>query len=415
MDLSGIKTTFRAFRYRNYKIYFSGQVVSLVGSWMQQIALGWLVYKLTNSAFLLGLVGFSGQIPSFILAPFAGIVADRYDRYKVLIATQILFMLQALTLAALVLTGVAGVTTIIVMSLIQGTIMAFDSPVRHAFVIQIVEKKEDLGNAIALNSSSFHASRLVGPPLAGLIIAAASEGVCFLINGIGYTAVIVALLKIKVKPLKQHKGNTSPLKDIKDGFSYAFNSIPIKTILATVAFASVVGMPYAVLMPVMARDVLEGTSQTFGVLMGGAGLGAFTGALYLASQSSAAGLLKNMFLAFILFGFGMVGFSMSRDVGLSFVLLVTVGFGMMTIMASSNTIIQSVVSEEMRGRVMSLYTFSFMGLAPFGNLLSGAIAQKIGTPATIFLSGALCVGASLIFMSKSRKIEQSVTEAYENN
>jgi len=407
MNLNGIKTTFRALSYPNYRTYFSGQIISQVGSWMQQIALGWLIYRLTDSAFLLGIAGFAGQIPSFVLAPFAGIVADRYDRYKVLIITQSLFMIQALILATLVLTGTAGVTTIIIMSLIQGSIMAFDAPARHSFVVQIVDRKEDLSNAIALNSTSFHASRLIGPPLAGLIIAIANEGICFLINGLSYIIVIVALIKIKVKPVEHKAGHKNALSDIKDGFSYAFHSAPIKMILLTVAFASIIGMPYTVLMPVMAKDILHGTSQTFGLLMGGAGCGALTGALYLASRNSSKGLLKNMPLALAIFGLGMIGFSMSRSIELSLGLLVTVGFGMMTIMASSNTVIQSVVDENMRGRVMSLYTFSFMGLAPFGNLLSGAIAHKIGTPATIFLSGLLCFAVALFMIFRKDRIRSA--------
>jgi len=415
VDISGIRTTFRALNYPNYRKYFLGQIASLVGTWMQQVALGWLVYRLTGSAFLLGIAAFAGQVPSFILAPFAGIAADRYDRYKILIITQSLFMVQALVLAALVLLNIAGVTTIIILSLIQGVIMAFDAPARHAFVVRIVDRKDDIGNAIALNSTTFHASRLVGPPLAGFIIAVSNEGICFLINGLSYIMVITALLMIKVEPHEHQNSHKSAMRDIKDGFLYVFRSVPIKAILMMVAFASVIGMPYAVLMPVMARDVLHGASQTFGLLMGGAGLGALTGALYLASRKNARGLFRNLSIAPLIFGLGIIGFSISRSVELSLILLVTSGFGMMTIMASSNTIIQSVVDENMRGRVMSLYTFSFMGLTPFGNLVMGSAAQKIGTPATLFISGILCIGASLLFISKTRRIEPMLKDIYDRN
>jgi len=413
MSFSGIRNIFRALSYKNYKIYFFGQITSQVGSWMQQVALGWLVYRLTNSAFLLGIVGFSAQIPSFILSPIAGIAADRYDRYKILIITQSLFMVQALVLAALVLLDIAGVTTIIILSLIQGIIMAFDAPARHAFVVQIVDRKDDIGNAIALNSTTFHASRLVGPPLAGVIIAVANEGICFLINGLSYIMVIAALLMIKVKPLEHTGTSKSAINDIRDGFIYAFRSVPIKAILLMVAFVSIFGMPYTVLLPVMARDVLHGTSQTFGILMGGAGVGALTGALYLASKKNAHGLFKNLAIAPLIFGLGMIGFSMSRSVELSLILLVTGGFGMMTTMASSNTVIQSIVDENMRGRVMSIYTLSFMGLLPFGNLLAGSVAQKIGTPATLLINGSLCIGASLLFMSKTKMIEPLLKGIYD--
>lgn len=415
MAFSGLKTIFRALNHKNYKIYFFGQITSQVGSWMQHVAMGWLVYRITGSAILLGIVAFASQIPSFILSPFAGIVADRYDRYKILIITQSLFMVQALILAALVLTDSAGVTTIIILSVIQGIIMSFDAPARHAFVVQIVDRKDDISNAIALNSTTFHASRLVGPPVAGFIIAVSNEGICFLINGLSYIMVIGALLMIKVKPLEIPKVHKSAANDIRDGFVYAYRSVPIKAILMMVAFASVIGMPYTTLMPVMARDILHGTSQTFGILMGGAGLGALTGALYLASKTHSRGLFKNMSVAPTIFGLGMIGFSISRTVELSLILLVTGGFGMMTIMASSNTIIQSVVHENMRGRVMSLYTFAFMGLLPFGNLLAGAIAHQIGTPATLFISGILCIGASLFFISKTKSIEPLLKGIYDKN
>lgn len=415
MAFSGLKTTFRALNHKNYKIYFFGQITSQIGSWMQQVALGWLVYRITGSAILLGTVAFASQIPSFILSPLAGITADRYNRYKILIITQSLFMAQALILAALILTDSAGVATIIILSIVQGIIMSFDAPARHAFVVQIVDRKEDISNAIALNSTTFHASRLVGPPLAGFIIAFSNEGICFLINGLSYIMVIGALLMIKVKPLEIPKVHKSAANDICDGFVYAYRSVPIKAILMMVAFASIIGMPYTTLMPVMARDILHGTSQTFGILMGGAGLGALTGALYLASKTNSRGLFRNLSIAPLIFGLGIIGFSISRSVELSLILLVTGGFGMMTIMASSNTIIQSVVDENMRGRVMSLYTFAFMGLLPFGNLLTGAIAHKIGTPATIFISGILCIGASLLFISKTRRIEPLLKGIYDKN
>lgn len=401
-----LSTTFRALRSRNYRLYFWGQSLSLIGTWMQQVALGWLVYRLTDSAFLLGVVGFSSQIPTLFLAPLTGVAADRFPRRAILVATQSLFMVQALALAAIVLLGVETIPIIILLSLFHGVVMAFDAPARHAFVVEIVGSRDDLSNGIALNSALFHASRLIGPSSAGILIMLWGEGICFLANGLSYLTTIAALLAIRLAPVAARREEGRILSQFADGVRYARGSLPIKSILLLVAFVCFVGMPYTTLLPIIARDVLHGDSTTFGYLMSGAGIGAVSGALYLASRPGNAALLRNIMIAPAVFGIGAMGLAFSRSFPLSFAILAVSAFGMMTVMATSNTVLQEVVSERMRGRVMSLYTLSFFGSVPFGNLLAGSLAAHLGAPVTIFMAGVLCIGAAAVFRMYYGEIEK---------
>ena len=392
----GWKLLLRALKYKNYRLFFGGQSVSLIGMWMQSIALSWLVYRLTNSAILLGVIGFVSQIPSFILSPLAGVYADRWNRRYMLICTQALLMLQSLTLAALVLGGVVAVWHLIALALFSGIVNAFDAPARQSFVIDMIEQKEDLGNAIALNSAIFNGSRLIGPSLAGIIIAATGEGICFLINGLTYLAIISALWAMHINPKEHLVQNTPVLQELKDGFSYVYNHIPIRSLLILVAIVSLVGMPYIVLMPIFAKEILRGGPSTLGFLMASSGVGALTGAIFLASRRDFKGTGRLIPVAAIIFGTGLIAFSFSRVFMYSCALMLMTGFGLMVQMALSNTSLQTIVDDDKRGRVMSFYTMAFMGMAPFGSLLAGSLAHRIGAPETLLLGGLACVAGALV-------------------
>ncbi len=392
----GWKLLLRALKYKNYRLFFGGQSVSLIGMWMQSIALSWLVYRLTNSAILLGVIGFVSQIPSFILSPLAGVYADRWNRRYMLICTQALLMMQSLTLAALVLGGVVAVWHLIALALFSGIVNAFDAPARQSFVIDMIEQKEDLGNAIALNSAIFNGSRLIGPSLAGIIIAATGEGICFLINGLTYLAIIAALMAMHINPKEHLVQNTPVLQELKDGFSYVYNHIPIRSLLILVAIVSLVGMPYIVLMPIFAKEILRGGPSTLGFLMASSGVGALTGAIFLASRRDFKGTGRLIPVAAIIFGTGLIAFSFSRVFIYSCALMLMTGFGLMVQMALSNTSLQTIVDDDKRGRVMSFYTMAFMGMAPFGSLLAGSLAHRIGAPETLLLGGLACVAGALV-------------------
>lgn len=404
---------FRALRYKNFRVFFFGQTISLIGTWMQYVAMSWLVYDLTNSAFLLGVVGFASQIPAFILSPFTGVLSDRHNRYKILLLTQILAMLQAFILAFLTLTGNIAVWHIIIMGIFLGCVNSLDIPARHSFILQMIEEKEHLGNAIALNSMMFNFARLIGPTLAGVLIAITGEGVCFLVNAISYLAVIASLFAMDkgIKIRKDKKVDYNIFKDLKEGFNYAFRFQPIRAILLLLSIISLMGMSYAVLMPVFARDILHGGPHTLGFLMAAIGLGALGGTVYLASMKRALTLGNLLPVSAGVFGLGITAFSFSHNMWLSLSLLFVSGFGIMVQMASSNTILQTIVDDDKRGRVMSLYTMAFMGMAPLGSLLAGALASKIGALNTLLISGLSCVAVSLIFATKVpalRKILQPV-------
>jgi MFS family permease len=409
---SSLKSIVRSLHHRNFRLFFSGQSISLIGTWMQRIALGWLVYRLTSSAFLLGLVGFAGQIPTFLLASFAGVLADRYNRHRILIFTQTLAMIQAIVLSFLVLSHLIKIWHIIVLSMVLGIINAFDMPTRQSFMVEMVEEKKDLGNAIALNSSMVNSARLLGPSAAGLLIAALGEGTCFLINAISYMAVIVSLLlmKIEQKNIKPH--NSKVLQELKEGFRYALDFAPIRDILLIFALVNLTGMPYMVLMPVFAKDVLHGGPSTLGFLMGSTGLGALTGALYLASRKSVLGLGKKIPIAATVFGSALIIFSFSRLLFFSLGLMLLTGIGQMILMASSNTLLQTIVDDDKRGRVMSFYTMAFMGATPVGSLIAGFLASKIGAPLTVFIGGLACIFGAFFFAKRLPILRKLVRPIY---
>lgn len=410
----GIAYVFRAMRHRNYSLFFSGQLVSMIGTWMTRIAISWLIYRLTGSALLLGVVGFAGQIPSFILAPIAGVLVDRWSRHRVLIWTQALAMLQSAALAALDLTGAMQVWHVVALAVFQGVINAFDMPARQAFVVEMVNDRNDLANAIALNSTLVNGSRLLGPSIGGVIIAAVGEGWCFAIDAASYLAVIGSLLAMKGLPIvtgrKPGAGNV--LGELREGVSYAWHSPPIRNILILLSIVSLVGFPYTVLMPIFASDILHGGPGLLGMLMAASGVGALGGATYLAARRSVLGLGRVIPLMSAVFGVGLIVLSLSNIVWLSLLLMVVTGLGFMVQMASSNTLLQTIVDEDKRGRVMSFYTMAFMGTAPFGSLIAGSLAQRIGAPPTLLLGGIGCVAAAAWFFWSLPRLRRFVRPIY---
>jgi len=410
--LGGLKIMFRSLRYRNYRLFFEGQSISLIGTWIQRIALPWLVYRLSGSPFLLGLVAFTGQIPTFLLSPFAGVVTDRWNRHRILIVTQILAMIQALVLAILFFGGGIKVWHIILLGASLGCVNAFDMPARQSFVIEMVERKEELGNAIALNSSMVNSARLLGPSIAGVLIAAVGEGICFLLNGLSYLFVIASLLLMNVSAPKNKPQNTRVWQGLKEGLSYAFGFPPIRFPILLLGLVSLMGMPYAVLMPVFVKEILHGGSHTFGFIMGASGIGALVGAFYLASRKSVLGLEKIIPLSAAIFGTGLIAFSFSRVFWLSLALMFITGLGMIMQMASSNTILQTIVDDDKRGRVMSFYAMAFFGTAPFGSLLAGGLASRIGAPNTLIIGGISCVLGALIFTKKLPELKKMIHPIY---
>jgi len=396
-SINNFKLTFRALQSRNYRLFYLGQFISLIGTWMQQIAVSWLVYRMTNSVFLLGLVGFISQFPTFIISPFAGVWSDRFNKYRILIWTQSLSMIQALILAALVLSGTIAVWQIILLSLFLGCINAFDVPARQAFIIEMIDDRSDLGNAIALNSAMFNGARFLGPFVAGILIAAVGEGICFLINGLSYIAVIIALLAMNIVNIKKVIRKTSVLEEFKEGFVYVFSDQKMRSILLLMALTSIMGVPFIVLTPAFARDILHGGPHTLGFLMSALGAGALLGAFYLASRISVKGLRKNIPLAVCVFGLGLIGMSLSRFLWIALLLTFLVGFGMMIQVASSNTWLQTNVDNDKRGRMISFFALSFLGMAPFGSLLAGSMAGRLGVGLTLFIGGICCILGAVLF------------------
>jgi len=411
-ELNNFKQTFRALEHRNYRLFFMGQGISLVGTWMQQVAISWLVYRMTNSVFLLGVVGFAGQIPTFIFTPFAGVIADRHSRHRILVITQILSMLQALLLAMLVLTGSVKIWHMIALSAFLGLVNSFDMPVRHAFTVEMIEKKEDLGNAIALNSSMVNMARLIGPSLAGVLIAVLGEGICFLLNGISYIAVIISLLAMKIKKTEPKLSYPNVLYELKEGVVYALNFAPIRYILLLLALVSLMGVPYQVLMPVFAKDIFHGGPKTLGFLVTMAGVGALIGAVYLASKKSVRGLVGLIALTSGIFGLSIIVFSHSNMLWFSVIVVCISGFAMMVQMAASNTILQTIVEEDKRGRIMSFFTMAFIGMVPFGSLMAGSLASKIGAPNTLIIGGICCMLGSAVFFRKLPSIRKKIRPIY---
>ena len=379
---------------------------------MTRVATSWLIYRLTDSAFLLGLIGFSGQISMLILGPFAGVWVDRWNRHRVLVVTQTLSMVQSFVLAALALSGRITFWEILVLSLMQGSMNAFDMPARQAFVIEMVEERGDLANAIALNSSMVNGARLIGPSLAGLLIAAAGEGYCFLIDGISYIAVIISLLLMVVSRESRKQEGENVFTELKRGWQYARGFVPIRAILLLLALVSLVGMPYTVLMPIFAGSVLHGGAHTLGFLMAASGVGAVSSALVLARRQTVRGLGRIIPLNAGIFGVALVGFSLSRWFWLSLVLMVATGYGLMQQMAASNTVLQTIVEEDKRGRVMGFYSMAIVGTAPFGSLIAGVVANRIGAPATLGIGGALCALGALWFVRKLPQVRALIRPIY---
>jgi len=400
---SGLPATLRALKHRNFQLFFSGQLISLIGTWMQSVAQSWLVYRLTGSSLLLGSVGFASQIPVFLVAPLGGIVADRCNRQRVVIATQVASMVLALILAILTLSGWVRVWHIFVLAALLGVVNAFDIPGRQSFLVDMVGK-EDLMNAIALNSSMFNGARVVGPAVAGILVAKIGEGWCFFANGVSYIAVIIGLFMMRVQPRHTAPKAGSPLRDIIDAFQWVRRTGPIRALLLLLGLVSLVAMPYSVLMPVFADKVLHGGARGLGILMGATGVGALLGALTLASRTGVRGLGRWVAYSCGAFGASLVLFSMSRNFWLSTALLLPVGFSMMLQMSSSNTLIQAMVPDELRGRVMALYSMMFMGMAPFGALLGGALADRIGAPLTVGIGAMAGVAGAFWFGAQLPKI-----------
>jgi MFS family permease len=402
----------RALGSRNYRLFFSGQSVSLVGTWITRIATSWLVYRLTGSVLLLGVVGFCGQIPTLLLAPFAGVLVDRWNRHRILVVTQALSLLQSAALAVLALTGIITVPHVLLLQIAQGIINAFDTPARQAFVSEMVEDRADLPNAIALNSSMVNGSRIIGPSIGGIVIAAVGEGWCFALDALSYVAVIGSLLAMRLTPRATPRRDTRMREELATGFRYVTRFVPVRSALLLLSLVSVMGMPYTVLMPAISANVLHGGPHTLGFLMTASGAGALGGALYLASRRSVLGLGRAMAVASTTFGVGLAAFSLSRSLWLSLLLLPLVGAGMMVTMAATNTIIQTLVSEDLRGRVMAFYTMAFLGTAPIGSLVAGLAADRIGPQRTILLGGIACIAAGAWFATRLPRLRELVRPIY---
>jgi MFS family permease len=410
---SRVSFMLRAFSYRNYRLFFGGQIVSLIGSWISMTATSWLVYRLTGSTLLLGVVGFAGQFPGFIMGPIAGAYLDRWDRHKVLQITQAASMVQSFVFAALTLTGHITVPGIIILSAIQGVVNAFDMPARQAFVTTMITDKDDLANAIAMNSSMFNAARLIGPSIAGVIIVTAGEGWCFLIDGISYFAVLIALGAMRnVRQAARPRTKASMAEQLLEGWHYVFGFRPIRSLMLLLSFLCLVAMPFSVLMPVFADTILGGGPSTLGFLMTASGVGALAGALWLSTRRSVVGLGRVILVNTGIFGLGLIGFALSRSFWLSAFFMAVTGFGMMVEMAASNTVIQTIVDDEKRGRVMSFYVMAFLGTAPFGSLLAGALSDRIGAPQTVLVSGVLCLAAAAWFWRELPAIRAVVRPIY---
>lgn len=424
----GASHAWRALRHRNFRLFFGGQSISLIGTWMTRIATAWLVYRLTHNALLLGTVSFCGQVPVFLLSPFAGVWVDRLDRRKLLVWTQALSMVQSLLLAGLTLGGVINIPWILGLSVMQGLVNAFDMPGRQSFMVQMIEGREDLGNAIAINSSMVNLARLVGPALAGILIAATSEGWCFLTDGVSYIAVIASLLMMRLPAPEPRRARTSTLVELKEGWTYVSQFLPIRTILSLFAAVSLMGMPFVVLMPVFAARVLHGGASTLGFLMGAMGVGALISALSLAARKSVRGLIRIIPIAAGVFGLALIGFGLSQAYWFSMLMVFIAGMGMMQGMTASNTVIQTLVSEDKRGRVMSYYTMAFVGMAPFGSLLAGAMARLLpashfalrgaafvltGSQWTVMIDGAVVVLGAIWFISRLPVLRKVVRPIYQ--
>src|SRR3984893_9492597 len=392
-----VSTRFRALRHRNFQLFFAGQLVSLIGTWMQSTAQLWLVYKMTNSPVLLGIFGFASQIPILFLASLGGYLGDRYNRHRGVIWTQAASLLLAFALAALTLLGVVRVWEVIFIAFLVGIVNAFDVPIRQAFLVQMVGK-EDLPNAIALNSSIFNGARVVGPAIAGFAIAWIGEGWCFFLNGVSFLAVIIALLAMRLAPVERKRSTESPLRSLMQGFRFAMSDVPIRSALLLLSWLSLLGLQYSVFLPIFANEILHGGPRGLGLLMSSAGVGAVLGALHFAARTEYTGLARWIAGTATICGIGLIVFSESRVFWLSMVVLFVVGFSATVQMAATNTIIQNRVPDELRGRIMAVYATMFMGVQPIGSLLAGGVAKRIGAPHTLAIFGLLVLMGSLVFL-----------------
>lgn len=415
IDSGAFRTMFRALSYRNYRYYFVGQSISLIGTWVQNIALGWLVYRLTGSALLLGSVVFALQIPSLFITPFAGVLADRWNRRHVIIISQAAAMGIAFILAWLVLSDQITVGWILPLAVMNGIILAFDTPFRQAFVADIVTRREDLSNAIALNSSVYNLARFVGPPIGGMLIAWLGEGWCFFINGVSFSSTIIGLMAIKIQLPGAAKHLGSIMAQLKEGLRYVIRIRSLRYLILLLTFSSLFGLPFQALMPLFAADVLQGDAQTLGILTGSLGAGALSGALFLASRKNILSIPGLTFMAATVFSGGLMVFALSKSTILSMIALVVTGFGMIMHFNATNTLLQSISDENKRGRVVSLYSLTFMGITPLGSLLAGAIAEYIGVPYTVFGLAILCLASALFFGTKVRLVFFSLSRKLKQN
>ena len=409
---AGRPSILRALRHRNYRLFFAGQSLSLVGTWITRIATSWLIYRLTGSALLLGIVGFCGQIPSLFLAPVAGVFVDRWNRHRVLVVTQVLSMLQSLALAVLALAGIITVGQVLALQVLQGVINAFDTPARQAFVVSMIEDRADLANAIALNSSMVNASRILGPSIGGVLIAAVGEGWCFLVDAVSYLAVIASLAAMHTVHENRHTGEFRLVEELAAGFRYVTGFMPIRTVLLLLALVSTMGMPYAVLMPAVAAKLLHGGPHTLGWLMTAAGVGALAGAFFLAARRSVLGLGRVIATASGLFGAALIALGASRALWLSLLIMPLIGAGFMVALAASNTLVQTLTDAHLRGRVMAFYTMAFLGTAPLGSLMAGLLADRIGEPRTIAAGGVACLLGAGWFASRLPRMREVVRPIY---
>jgi MFS family permease len=407
-----LSSAFRALRSRNYRLFFIGQGISLIGTWMTRLATAWLVYRITDSAFLLGVVNFAGQLPSFFLPPLAGVWVDRWDRHKVLVATQVAAMAQSLALAALTLSGRINMPWVIGLTLFQGVINAIEIPTRQSFVVRMIDDRADLSNAIALNSSNFNAARLVGPAVAGAVVAAVGEGYCFLIDGLSYIAVIGGLLAMKLTPDQRMRSRRHIRHELAEGWKYVAGSAAIRSILIFLAVIGIVGAPCTVLAPMIAGQTLGGGANTLGFLMAASGVGALICAVRLVFRRSVVGLGRLMTIAVAMFGIGCVLLGLSRWLWISMMLMAVTGYGLMYQIVATNTIVQTIVEDDKRGRVMSFYTIALLGSAPIGSLLSGSLAARIGVQPTFVVSGTACALAALWFWRQLPEIRRAVRPRY---
>ena len=402
----------RALRHRNYRLFVSGQTVSLVGTWITRVATSWLVYRLTGSELLLGVLGFCGQIPTLLIAPFAGVLVDRWDRRRLLVVTQVLSMLQSGVLGVLTIEGLITVRWLLILQVVQGVINAFDTPARQTFLIEMVEDRADLPNAIAMNSSMVNGSRIIGPSIGGLLIAAFGEGWCFLVDALSYVFVVASLLMMRLPRAGAARVEAHVLDELRAGFQYVSGSAPIRTALIVLSIVSAMAMPYTVLMPAYVANVLGGGPNTLGLLMTASGVGALAGALYLAGRTTVVGLGRVVTYATLAFGAAMIAFAFARAEWMALLVLPIVGGAFMVQMAATNTVLQTLVEDRLRGRVMAFYTMAFFGTAPIGSLLAGVAADRFGAPWAIGVSGAACLAAGLWLASRLPSLRAIVRPIY---